>query len=62
MLLPLITRTNLMSILLIAITAILDSQQFYLPSSNMDATIMYDEVATFVGVNIPSLNPRPNFE
>jgi hypothetical protein len=28
----------------------------------MDATITYDEVATLVGVNIPSLNPCPNFE
>jgi hypothetical protein len=28
----------------------------------MDATIMYDEVAILVGVNIPSLYPRPNFE
>ena len=28
----------------------------------MDATITYDEVATLVGVNIPMLEPRPNFE
>jgi hypothetical protein len=28
----------------------------------MDATILYDEVATLVGVNIPTLEPRPNFE
>jgi hypothetical protein len=28
----------------------------------MVATIMYDEVATLVGVNIPLLTPRPNFE
>jgi hypothetical protein len=28
----------------------------------MDATITYDEVATLVGVNIPTLDPRPNFE
>jgi hypothetical protein len=28
----------------------------------MDATIMYDEVITLVGVNILSLNPRLNFE
>jgi hypothetical protein len=28
----------------------------------MDAIIVYDEVATLVGVNIPSLNPHPNFE
>ena len=28
----------------------------------MDATITYDEVATLVGVNIPTLEPRPNFE
>ena len=28
----------------------------------MDATITYDEVATLVGVNIPTLEPRSNFE
>jgi hypothetical protein len=28
----------------------------------MDATITYDEVATLVGVNIPTLEPCPNFE
>jgi hypothetical protein len=28
----------------------------------MDATISYNEVATLVGVNIPTLEPRPNFE
>jgi hypothetical protein len=28
----------------------------------MDATITYDEVATLVRVNIPTLEPRPNFE
>ncbi len=28
----------------------------------MDATITYDEVATLVAVNIPSLDPSPNFE
>ena len=28
----------------------------------MDNTIAYDEVATLVGVNIPTLEPRPNFE
>ncbi len=28
----------------------------------MDATITYDEVATLVGVNIPTLEPRPYFE
>jgi hypothetical protein len=28
----------------------------------MDATIAYDEVAALVGVNIPTLEPRPNFE
>ena len=28
----------------------------------MDATITYDEVATLVGVNIPMLEPHPNFE
>ncbi len=28
----------------------------------MDATITYDEVATLVGVDIPTLEPRPNFE
>ena len=28
----------------------------------MDATITYDEVATLVGVNIPTLEPHPNFE
>ncbi len=28
----------------------------------MDVTIAYDEVATLVGVNIPLLNPRQNFE
>jgi hypothetical protein len=28
----------------------------------MDATISYDEVAALVGVNIPTLEPRPNFE
>jgi hypothetical protein len=28
----------------------------------MDATITYDEVATLVGVNIPTLEPRLNFE
>jgi hypothetical protein len=27
----------------------------------MDATIMCDEVTTLVGVNVPSLNPRPNY-
>jgi hypothetical protein len=62
MLLPLITRTILLSTFLMAITAILDFQQFYLSSSNMDKTITYDEVATLVGVNILSLNPPENFE
>jgi hypothetical protein len=28
----------------------------------MDTTITYDEVAALVGVNIPTLEPRPNFE
>jgi hypothetical protein len=28
----------------------------------MDATITYDEVAALVGNNIPTLEPRPNFE
>ncbi len=28
----------------------------------MDNTIPYDEVAALVGVNIPTLEPRPNFE
>ncbi len=28
----------------------------------MDATITYDEVAALVGVNIPTLEPCPNFE
>jgi hypothetical protein len=28
----------------------------------MDATITYDEVTALFGVNILSLNPRPNFE
>jgi hypothetical protein len=28
----------------------------------MDATITYDEVAALVGVNIPTLEPRPNYE
>jgi hypothetical protein len=28
----------------------------------MDATITYDEVTTLVGVNILTLEPRPNFE
>ncbi len=28
----------------------------------MDNTIAYDEVAALVGVNIPMLEPRPNFE
>ena len=28
----------------------------------MVATITYDEVAALVGVNIPTLEPRPNFE
>ena len=28
----------------------------------MDATITYDEVAALVGVNIPTLEPHPNFE
>jgi hypothetical protein len=28
----------------------------------MDATISYDEIAALVGVNIPTLEPRPNFE
>jgi hypothetical protein len=28
----------------------------------MDATITYDEVATLVGINIPTLEPRLNFE
>jgi hypothetical protein len=28
----------------------------------MDATIPYDEFATLIRVNIPSLNPRPNFK
>jgi hypothetical protein len=28
----------------------------------MDATITYNEVAALVGVNIPSLEPRPNFK
>ncbi len=28
----------------------------------MDATISYDKVAALVGVNIPTLEPHPNFE
>jgi hypothetical protein len=28
----------------------------------MDITITYDEVATLIGINIPSLEPPPNFE
>jgi hypothetical protein len=28
----------------------------------MNVTITYDEVAALVGVNIPTLEPRPNFE
>jgi hypothetical protein len=28
----------------------------------MEATITYDEVAALVGVNIPTLEPHPNFE
>ncbi len=28
----------------------------------MDATITYNEVAALVGINIPTLNPCPNFE
>jgi hypothetical protein len=28
----------------------------------MDVTITYDEVAALIGINIPSLEPRPNFE
>ena len=28
----------------------------------MDATITYDEVAALIGVNIPTLEPRPNLE
>jgi hypothetical protein len=28
----------------------------------MDATITYDEVAALIGINIPTLEPRPNFE
>ena len=28
----------------------------------MGATITYDEVAALVGINIPTLNSRPNFE
>jgi hypothetical protein len=28
----------------------------------MDATITYDKVAALVGINIPTLEPRPNFE
>jgi hypothetical protein len=28
----------------------------------MDATITYDEVAALVGINIPALEPCPNFE
>jgi hypothetical protein len=28
----------------------------------MDVAISYDEVAALVGVNIPTLEPRPNFE
>ena len=28
----------------------------------MDATITYDEVVALVGVNIPTLEPHPNFE
>jgi hypothetical protein len=28
----------------------------------MDATITYDEVAALVGINIPTLEPHPNFE
>ena len=30
--------------------------------SKMDNTITYDEVTALVGVNIPTLEPRPNFE
>jgi hypothetical protein len=28
----------------------------------MDTIFTYDEVAALVGVNIPTLEPRPNFE
>jgi hypothetical protein len=28
----------------------------------MDATITYDEVTALVGINIPLLEPHPNFE
>jgi hypothetical protein len=28
----------------------------------MDETITYDKVASLIGINIPSLEPRPNFE
>ena len=28
----------------------------------MDATITYDEVAALIGVNIPTLEPHPNFK
>ena len=28
----------------------------------MDATITYDEFAAFVGINVPMLEPHPNFE
>jgi hypothetical protein len=28
----------------------------------MHATITYDEVAALIGINIPTLNPHPNFE
>jgi hypothetical protein len=31
-------------------------------SSKMDATITYNEVTALVGVNIPSLEPHPNFK
>jgi hypothetical protein len=58
MLLPLIIRTTFLSIFLMATVDILDSQQFY----QMDVTITYNEVMALVGVNIPSLNPRPNLE
>jgi hypothetical protein len=28
----------------------------------MDTAIIYDEVTALIGINIPTLDPRPNFE
>jgi hypothetical protein len=47
---------------LLSILALPSSKSNPNSSIKMNATITYDEIATLVGVNIPSLEPHPNFK